>query len=299
MASYDVFLREDFERHLTACFDHRFRDRRDPVVEAARYSLTAPGKRIRPRLAAYAYALFGGIDDRMLPIQLAIEMIHNYSLIHDDLPSMDNDDMRRGQPSCHVRYGEAVAILAGDLLLNAAYETLFEGALTDRSPRYLAASEIIAREAGGRGMIAGQSRDLSLEDDSDVTLESVRQMAERKTSALIRAALVSGAILGGADSDAQIAVYEFGTELGLAFQIRDDILDVIANKKTMGKTPGKDARDNKKTFVTVSGKTEAERLLHETSERARHILLQLTKNTCPSVTDLLLNLTNDLETRMV
>lgn len=247
------------------------------VWEAARYSLLAGGKRVRPRLLFAAGSLLGPLPPEGLPLAAALEMVHTYSLIHDDLPSMDNDDYRRGRPACHRVYGEARAILAGDLLLNRAYELML--GLGQEKPRdgVLRAARILAEAAGGEGMILGQDKDLALEEMSaeSVDLSDVLLMAELKTSRLIRAAL----LMGGSLADAGEAVMEqlalAGTAAGIAFQIKDDILDCVSNRDTLGKTPHKDQEAGKKTFVSTAGIKGASALLGDKAAEIASVLGKL------------------------
>ena len=235
------------------------------VAEAARYSLLAGGKRIRPVLCLSVGQMLGCPLRDLLPFACAVEMIHTYSLIHDDLPCMDDDDLRRGRPTCHKAYGEANAVLAGDALLNLAFETLScaclevaqEGTtMPGGISGSLHAMAEIARAAGQSGMIGGQAIDLASENGGvpDVFLETMHRM---KTGALLRAPAVAAAYLSGASSETLAAVDRFSTALGLAFQIKDDILDVTADATDLGKTPGKDADSGKTTFVTRYGLPEA------------------------------------------
>ncbi len=246
------------------------------VSEAARYSLLAGGKRIRPVLALAVGQTLGCPLTAVLPFAGAVEMIHTYSLIHDDLPCMDDDDLRRGRPTCHKAYGEANAVLAGDALLNLAFETLSEACLDVASglsappggiPGSLRAMAEIARASGRSGMIGGQAIDLAAENGGvpDAFLEMMHRM---KTGALLRAPAVAAAYLSGADPEALEAVDRFSTALGLAFQIKDDILDVTADAANLGKTPGKDAESGKTTFVTRYGLTEASARLSSASGEA-------------------------------
>ncbi len=192
-------------------------------------------------------------------------MVHTYSLIHDDLPSMDNDDFRRGRPSCHRVYGEARAILAGDLLLNRAYELMARISSENPRPGVLRAMRILAEAAGGEGMILGQDRDLALEamPAESVDISDVLRMSELKTSCLIRAALLMGGSLADADQEIMEALARAGTLAGLAFQIKDDILDCVSNRDTLGKTPRKDQLAGKKTFVAMAGLEGAALLLDD------------------------------------
>lgn len=222
----------------------------DIVSEAMRYSLSGGGKRIRPVLALEFCRICGGDVQKALPFAAAVEMMHTYSLVHDDLPCMDDDDLRRGKPACHIRYGYANALLAGDGLLTLAFETLTKAALPPE--RIARACAVLAREAGHLGMIGGQTMDLENEGKA-VTLDTLRTTDALKTVCLIRAACVLGCIAAGAD-DEQIHVAEAYAEgVGLAFQIVDDILDVTSDTATLGKPVGSDAEQNKNTYVTLCG----------------------------------------------
>lgn len=226
------------------------------VMEAMNYSAKAKGKRLRPMLMAETYKLFGGEGRQIEPFMAAIEMIHTYSLVHDDLPAMDNDEYRRGRKTTHVVYGEALAILAGDGLLNYAFETALkafdiEGVDMARAVKALS---ILAKKAGIYGMIGGQTADIEAENlGSQVTEEHLLFIHEHKTAALIQAAMMVGAVLGGAE-DAQIEIVEKAAyEIGVAFQIQDDILDVTSTLAVLGKPVGSDEKNNKTTYVTIKG----------------------------------------------
>ncbi|MGV8075005.1 MAG: polyprenyl synthetase family protein [Syntrophobacteraceae bacterium] len=225
------------------------------VIEAVRYSLFAGGKRLRPILCLAAAEVVGGSYEVLMPMACALEMIHTYSLIHDDLPAMDNDDFRRGQPTSHKKFGEAIAILAGDALLTEAFRQMtmithdVAGAGTER---ILKAIDIVAKAAGYRGMIGGQVVDFECET-RETDLATVEYMHLLKTGALISASLEVGAILGGASEDQAAALKRYGHHLGLAFQITDDLLDVEGDALLMGKQPGSDAAKNKKTYPALLG----------------------------------------------
>ncbi|MDW7657323.1 MAG: polyprenyl synthetase family protein [Bacillota bacterium] len=231
------------------------------VVEAARYSLLAGGKRLRPVLFLAVTAMLGQSVDRILPFACAVEMIHTYSLIHDDLPCMDDDDLRRGRPTCHKVFGEAMAVLAGDYLLNRAYEVLLD-AIDPDCPETVTAVRLISRAAGGRGMIGGQVLDLIAEQQKP-DAKALEQMHRMKTGALLSAPVEAAALLACAEADAAASLAAFGAAIGLAFQIRDDILDVTSDAAIMGKTTGKDDRDGKSTYVTLFGLTQAGKLLEQ------------------------------------
>lgn len=224
------------------------------VLEAARYSLFVGGKRLRPILCMAAAEIISGDPKSVMPAACALECIHTYSLIHDDLPAMDNDDFRRGQPTNHKVFGEAIAVLAGDALLTEAFGLM--ASLEDKgkfaAERILKAIAILVKASGYRGMIGGQAIDLECEG-REVDIATVEYMHIHKTGALISASLEIGAVLEGA-SDEQIATLRrYGHHLGLAFQITDDLLDVEGDAETMGKQPGSDAAKNKKTYPALLG----------------------------------------------
>ena len=223
-----------------------------PLWEAMSYSLEAGGKRVRPALLLAACETAGGDTSIALPFACALEMIHTYSLIHDDLPAMDNDDLRRGQPTNHKVFGENVAILAGDGLLNAAAELMAVSAVKMEDMRGIRAMEIIMRHAGVTGMIDGQSEDVTSEGQ-DPREDIVRYIHEHKTADLLEAAVEAGLALAGAEENVIDAGREYALHLGLAFQMTDDLLDVTGSADRMGKSTGKDQEQNKMTWVALKG----------------------------------------------
>lgn len=228
-----------------------------PLRSAMRYSLLLPGKRIRPALLLAAYHLLAEDWEKAMPYACALEMIHTYSLIHDDLPAMDDDAFRRGKPTNHKVYGEGMAILAGDGLLNMAYETMLEADITCEKPaQAVAAMGEIARRAGVRGMVAGQTLDVSLEG-AKPKQEYVRYIHEHKTADLLTAPLVAGLMLAGADEKQLEAGRLYGLNLGLAFQITDDLLDLEGDAALLGKDTGMDAQRGKMTWPAVYGIEQA------------------------------------------
>lgn len=248
----------------------------DVVKEAMAYSANAGGKRIRPILCTAFAELFGGSYQQALPLACAVEMVHTYSLIHDDLPCMDNDDYRRGRPSCHKQYGEATALLAGDGLLTLAFFVIAqseEQAGADTA-RCLRACRELALKAGMDGMIGGQVMDLANENKS-VTAEVLTQTDALKTSALLEAACRMGAISAGADENDVAVVGEYAYNLGIAFQIIDDILDVTGEEKELGKPVGSDAASGKSTFVSLLTLDGAQMLAQEYTNRALAALKKL------------------------
>ncbi len=232
------------------------------VVEAARYSLLSGGKRIRPVLLLGVSGMLGCEMPFALPFACALEMIHTYSLIHDDLPCMDDDDLRRGRPTCHKVYGEAIAVLAGDTLLNRAYEILL-AAISPDHPGTLLAARQIADAAGSQGMIGGQALDLAAEGKL-VSAVELRRLHQMKTGALIKAPVLAAANLAMISNSTGSMLDDFAQSIGLAFQIQDDILDVVSNPQELGKTTGKDQRDQKSTYVSLFGIDEAKWQLENT-----------------------------------
>lgn len=222
------------------------------IIEAMRYSLLAGGKRIRPILAVSICSALGGKTEEVLTLGCAIEFIHTYSLIHDDLPAMDNDDLRRGKPTNHKVFGEAKAILAGDGLLNYAFEIIFSEIIKSGfNFKYINAGEIIAKASGIKGMIGGQVMDIDNEGH-DIKIDELYAMHRKKTGALIEAACLTGCIMSGKD-DCKDLVIDYSKNLGIAFQIVDDILDCSGDVKKLGKNIGSDQINNKSTFVSILG----------------------------------------------
>ena len=238
------------------------------VMEAMNYSFLAGGKRLRPMLMQETYRLFGGSSDIIEPFMAAIEMIHTYSLIHDDLPAMDNDDYRRGRKTTHVVYGEAMGILAGDALLNFAFETACKGLMQDvGNPAVARAVQILAQKAGIYGMLGGQVVDVESEGQP-LEREKLDFIYDLKTSALIEASMLIGAVLAGASEKEQQVILQVAKDVGLAFQIPDDILDVTRDMETLGKPIGSDEKNHKTTYVTIRGLAQAQKDVEKISERA-------------------------------
>ncbi|MBQ3871613.1 MAG: polyprenyl synthetase family protein, partial [Clostridia bacterium] len=239
------------------------------VIEAMNYSLMAGGKRLRPIMMLESFRIFAGEDakaDTIYPFMAAIEMIHTYSLVHDDLPAMDNDEYRRGRKTTHVVYGPGMATLAGDGLLNLAFETAIEGAMRgreltaydgDNDNRYLAALSVLGRKAGIYGMVGGQCADIVSEnspyESDDKARDVLAFIDENKTGALIESSLMIGAILGGASERDVIRMEKAASNVGVAFQIQDDILDREGNEEELGKPVGSDIRNAKSTYVSLYG----------------------------------------------
>jgi len=239
------------------------------VFEAMRYSLFAGGKRVRPILAIASAEALGAKTAGLLPIAGTLELIHTYSLIHDDLPAMDNDDLRRGRPTCHKVYGEAMAILAGDGLLNRAFEVLSDPRRlkTVTAPRLIAIMREISLASGAFGMVGGQVVDMESEG-KDVDLPTLEYIHTHKTGALIRASVRTGAIYAKANEKRLKALTRYGERVGLAFQIADDILDIVGSQEEIGKDVGSDLKKGKKTFPSFYGLEESRMRAKEVSEQA-------------------------------
>lgn len=228
------------------------------VMEAMNYSILAGGKRLRPMLMLETYRLFGGKSKVIEPFMAAIEMIHTYSLVHDDLPAMDNDEYRRGKKTTHAVYGEAMGILAGDALLNYAYETALTAFDMEPDNRNIGrALQILATKAGIYGMVGGQVVDVQSEDTGDITREKLEFIYRLKTGALLESSMLIGAVLAGATKKEQNTVEAAATEVGIAFQIQDDILDVTSSLEVLGKPIGSDEKNHKATYVTFEGLEKA------------------------------------------
>lgn len=238
----------------------------EKIYEAMRYSVFAGGKRLRPVIMIMTAKMLGGTPETVMPFACAMEMIHTYSLIHDDLPSMDNDDLRRGKPTSHKMFGEAVAVLAGDALLTKAFETAASYNVAGVcKKKVLRAMSVLAKAAGADGMIAGQVIDIDSVNEDEQLLKKLHSL---KTGALIRASGVIGAILSGADEEQIKAVDDFCNNIGIAFQIQDDILDVISSEEELGKPIGSDAENGKSTYITLFGKEQAEKMAAEYTKKA-------------------------------
>lgn len=224
------------------------------VFEAVNYSLLAGGKRLRPMFLYEAYQMFGGRDEKAVrPFMMALEMIHTYSLVHDDLPAMDNDEYRRGKLTTHKKFGEAMGILSGDALLNGAFETAFLAFDSETEAAQIGrALKILGHKAGMYGMVGGQVVDVE-KDGCFMDEDMLYFVHKNKTSALIEAALMTGAVLAGADEKQAAVMEQCGTDIGLAFQIQDDILDVIGDQEKLGKPVHSDEKNEKTTAVSVYG----------------------------------------------
>ncbi len=253
------------ESALKACFADR--EPMSNLYDSMTYSLLAGGKRIRPVLTLEVCRMCGGDPALALPFACAVEMIHTYSLIHDDLPCMDDDDLRRGKPTNHKVYGEATAVLAGDALLTAAFETALEGSAGLPADRVVAAAACLAQAAGARGMVGGQVLDMAAEGRA-VDRWDVEHLQRLKTGALLCAAAEMGCIVAGGGELARAAVCKYARKLGLAFQVRDDMLDVEGDPETLGKPVGSDQANEKTTFVSLLGMDGCRELVERLTEEA-------------------------------
>ncbi len=251
------------------------------VLAAMNYSMLAGGKRLRPMLMQETYRMCGGKGSVVEPFMAAMEMIHTYSLVHDDLPAMDNDEYRRGRKTTHVVYGEGMAILAGDALLNYAFETAMKAfasctvdgiPLTDRYTAVAEALSILAKKAGIYGMIGGQTADIEAENSDAVDEEQLLFIHKHKTAALIEASMMIGAVLAGADKDIVNKIETCAQNIGVAFQIQDDILDITGDAEELGKPIGSDEKNNKQTYVTLRGLETAKADVEKLSAEAISIL---------------------------
>lgn len=240
------------------------------LLSAMRYSLEAGGKRLRPVLCLSCASLCGASENSVLPFACAIEMIHTYSLIHDDLPAMDNDDMRRGKPSCHKAFDEATAILAGDGLLTEAFNLAASTALD--AAFVLAAIRELAKAAGPTGMVGGQMLDMEYTGCKNISLDQIRYMQGLKTGAMIKASCVCGALLAGASARVTRFLADYGNYLGRAFQVVDDILDITGDSALLGKPVGSDENQGKNTCPSLIGLEKSRKLAQEDAMKAREAL---------------------------
>lgn len=263
MKKRTAWLEEVLKKYLP-----REEGRQKVVMEAMNYSLLSGGKRLRPMLMLEAYQMFGGQGAAIEPFLAAIEMIHTYSLIHDDLPAMDNDEYRRGRKTTHIVYGEAMGILAGDALLNFAFETAVKAFDLENEPHRIArAMQILAKKAGIYGMLGGQVVDVQNEGNKMAGAETLSFIYRLKTGALIEAAMAIGAVLAGAKEEEVSLLEQAAGKVGLAFQIQDDILDVTSTLEELGKPVGSDEKNQKCTYVSMYGleaaKGQVEKLTQE------------------------------------
>lgn len=250
----------------------------EPVIyDAMRYSLFCGGKRIRPMLSLLVCDMFGGNEEELLPFACCIEMIHTYSLIHDDLPGMDNDDFRRGNPSNHKVYGEGYAILAGDALLNKAFEIMITNIANNPERKFIEAAKEICTASGLKGMIGGQAIDLYYEN-KNINADTLNKMHEQKTGALICASLNIGSIISNVSYKDSQLINSFGKLIGRAFQVADDILDATSTTEKLGKPAGSDKANQKSTYISFYGLDESKELAKNLVMEAKTLILPYSNN---------------------
>ena len=263
---------EEYKKKIDKALDGYFRDESLPqkgLADSMRYSLLAGGKRIRPILVLEFCRISGGDTDAAIPVACAIEMLHTYSLIHDDLPCMDNDDLRRGKPTNHVIYGECTATLAGDALQAEAFGTILRSSLP--AERKASCAEILASAVGYDGMCGGQYLDM-LGEGKNLTEQELTEINSRKTGALLTAACQMGVAAAGGSSIMMDAAAHYGSAIGMAFQIRDDMLDVLSTAEQLGKPIGSDKTENKNTYMALMGREGCEKTIDKLTEFAKNIL---------------------------
>lgn len=269
--------KKEVEKKLAEYFDMALQKKEfklfKDVIEAMKYTTCLGGKRLRAIFCLEAAKIFSGDYKAAIPSACAIEMLHAQSLIHDDLPCMDNDDLRRGKPSNHKVFGEAIATLAGDALISFGPQIIIENGKNLPPERILRVIKEFMIAAGAFGIVGGQTADIEAENSkTPISLEHLQTIHKLKTGALFKFSLIAGGIIGGADENGIEALEKFGEKFGLAFQIRDDILDVISTKEELGKTTGKDENSNKSTYVTIFGLDEAKEKLNRTIQECYDIL---------------------------
>ncbi len=273
--SYQGMIEEELFR-----FFGEYKEEYEKVFDSMKYSVENGGKRVRPLLTLLFCDACGGKPEKSLPLACAVEYIHTYSLIHDDLPCMDNDDFRRGKPSNHKVYGEAFALLAGDGLLTAAFEKISDGAICGNYSADIAlkATKTLSDLAGARGMIGGQVIDLVNENNPDASIETLNLLDKLKTGALIKAACVLGCLCAEASDEKIAAASEFAEKIGLAFQIKDDILDVTSSLEKLGKLTGSDLQNGKSTYVSLLGIDKCEELVEQLTDEAMECINAFSDN---------------------
>ena len=248
------------------------------IIEAMNYSLSAGGKRLRPILAIEACSIVGGNIEDVIPFAVAIEMIHTYSLIHDDLPALDNDDLRRGKKTNHIVFGEDMAILAGDALLNYAFEVMLSNSIDKDNPnKYLKAINEIAKTSGIYGMIGGQVVDIQSEN-KQISKERLDYIHNNKTAAIIIGCMRAGAIIGNATEEQLENITKYAKNIGLSFQIVDDILDVVGDESKLGKKVGSDIENNKSTYPSLLGLEKSKHIAHELIQEAKENINSINKD---------------------
>ncbi len=281
-----VEYKEHIDTQLDKYLNTSYNRYEEKLHESMKYTLMAGGKRLRAILLVETAKLYGVSVKDSIDYAAAIEMIHAYSLIHDDLPCMDDDDLRRNKPTNHIVYGEDIALLAGDALLNYAYELMLENF---KSSNYLNAMKVIANSAGHKGMISGQIGDIY---PGTKILEDILYIYYNKTSALITASILAGAYIGNASEEDIKKLREFGNNLGLIFQIKDDILDITSSEEELGKTVNSDEKNNKTTYLTLRGVEESNKLIEKLTKESIDLIRSISDET-----DFLVDIINFLSSR--
>ena len=287
---------------VLGCFLPKETGYQKTVLEAMNYSVMAGGKRLRPMFMEECFKMFGGEGEIIYPFMAALEMIHNYSLVHDDLPAMDNDEYRRGRKTTWTVYGDGMAVLAGDGLLNMAYETAAKAFdMTDDAAmlkRIAKALQILGKKSGVYGMIGGQTADMEAEDGKcSLTEDVLLYIHENKTAALIQAAMMIGAVLAGGDEEAVNAMEQAAYNIGIAFQIQDDVLDVTSTTEVLGKPVGSDEKNHKLTYISLKGLEQSRKDVKRLSEEAIAILTAYSQAEGNQENLFLIELTQSLITR--
>lgn len=280
MSEFDRQLQErtDYVQNIIYKFCPKEEGLQKTIIEAINYSLQSGGKRLRPMLILETLKLFGGDEKEAYPFMAAMEMMHTYSLVHDDLPAMDNDMYRRGRKTTHAVYGEAMGILAGDGLLNLAYEIMSEAVVKCNNPSLAAkAMKIISEKAGIYGMVGGQTVDI-INEGKEMSIETINFIHKLKTAALIEGSMMAGAVLTGASEDEIKTVEKIAYNVGIAFQIQDDILDVTSTTEVLGKPVLSDEKNNKSTYVTLMGVEESKVKVEMYSKEAINLLDSMNYN---------------------
>ncbi len=267
LAAYSLERREWVE-HALDLFVPPAHLKPNSLHESVRYSLFCGGKRLRPLLTIAGAEIVGGNGQNVLPLACAVECIHTFSLIHDDLPAIDNDDLRRGHPTNHKVYGEAIAILSGDALLALSFELIGKSRQHASAENVLRVLDMIAKATGTDGMVGGQVVDIQSEGKSDLDLETVKWIHGRKTGALLTASLVGGALLAGASPQQEAALTTYGENMGIAFQITDDLLDIYGDAEKLGKPVGSDLKNDKATYPKLLGIETSQRMATEAHNKA-------------------------------
>lgn len=279
MNNLDYLLRDIVKKEIEQWLSDYFKNKNDLnklIYESMEYSLKVGGKRIRPILMLLTFSMYNPNYKEIMPLGAAIEMIHTYSLIHDDLPCMDNDDLRRGKPTNHKVFGEAIAVLSGDALLNEAMNIMFR--LSTENNNVLKACTLLSQCSGAEGMIGGQVVDI-ISEGKKTDLETLLYMHKNKTGALIKAAILCGAICGEAPNKDIELLEKFGEKIGLAFQIKDDVLDVTGNTKVLGKKIKSDENNNKTNFITEYGLSKCEEICEKLTNESMEILSEVSVDT--------------------